>query len=296
MFLFNFLHTFNPDPILISIGFINIYWYGLFMVLAILAGLAVSLQLAKYYAQNEVHPKSTCSTAPLGYEIKKDLILDLAFVLIISGLIGARVYDVFLELPYYLQNPIDVFKIWQGGLAIHGAIIGGLIGAWIFFRKYNLKNYWQIISIITPGLALGQAIGRWGNYFNQELFGVPTNAPWGIPINILNRPEAYINFEYFHPTFLYESIGSFIIFLILIRLHFYIIKNKQHSSFFILHSSLIVVYLLLYSVLRFSLEFIRIDYAPELLGLRVPQVMSLLIIIIIAIYYLCLRKKKTMLS
>ena len=267
-----FLHNFNPQPILISIGPIDIYWYGFFMVLGILAGLGVALKLSKYY------------------KIDKDVIFDLSFILIISGLIGARIYDIFLEFPYYLKNPIDIFKIWQGGLAIHGAIIGGLIGAWIFFTKNKVKNYWQIISIITPGLALGQAIGRWGNYFNQELFGAPTNASWGIPINILNRPEAYINFEYFHPTFLYESIGNFIIFLALIGIHIYIIK--KNSSFVICHSLLIKTYFFLYSVLRFILEFIRIDYAPTIFSLRVPQIVSLLIVISIVVLYFDAKKIK----
>ena len=270
--MINFLHTFSPQPILISLGSVDIYWYGLFMVLGILAGLGIALQLAKYYNLN------------------KDIILDLAFVLIVSGLIGARVYDVFLELPYYLQNPIDIFKIWQGGLAIHGALIGGLIGAFIFFKNRNIQNYWQIISIVVPGLALGQAIGRWGNYFNQELFGAPTNLPWGIPINILNRPELYTNFEYFHPTFLYESIGNFIFFLILIGLHFCIIKNIK-CSLKIDHCKLIVIYLLLYSVLRFSLEFVRIDYAPVIFSLRVPQIVSLLIITLVVIFYVKKTKK-----
>jgi len=271
--MLNFFHTFEPERILISLGFINIYWYGFFMVLGILAGLGVSLHLAKYY------------------KINKELILDLAFFLIISGLIGARIYDIALEFPYYLKNPIDIFKIWQGGLAIHGAIIGGLIGAWIFFKKNKIKNYWQIISIITPGLALGQAIGRFGNYFNQELFGNPTNLAWGIPISVANRPEAYINFEYFHPTFLYESIGSFIIFLILINIHIYIIKNH----YYLLNTAycaLTLAYLFLYSVLRFSLEFIRIDYAPTIFNLRAPQIVSLLIIIFIIVLYFYVKKSK----
>lgn len=254
-----FLHTFHPDPILISFGPINIYWYGIFIVLGILSAIDITLKLAEHY------------------EIKKETIIDLAFYLIIFGIIGARVYDVFLEAPYYLKNPLDVFKIWQGGLAIHGAIIAGAAVIYLFAKKRKL-NFWLLASLITPGLALAQAIGRWGNYFNQELFGRPTELPWGIPIDLMNRPLAYISAEYFHPTFLYESSGNLIIFGILLLIASRAIKkNKQNdnSSNILLLTS----YFLLYSILRFSTEFIRIDKTPEIFHLRFPQIASIFIII-----------------
>ncbi len=255
--MINFLHNFQPNPILISLGPLNLYWYGLFMVSGILAALIVSFRLAKYY------------------KIDSNTLLDLCFWLIINGLIGARVYDILLEYTYYLNNPLDIFKIWQGGLAIHGAIIGGLLTIYFFSRKRTLSP-WRLIALALPGLALGQALGRWGNYFNQELFGLPTSAPWGIPIQVLNRPWAYISNSYFQPTFLFESLGCLIIFTSLLLFNIYFIKkNKLNKTFFVW---MIVYYMISYSILRFTLETIRIDWAPTFLGLRWPQFMSLIII------------------
>ncbi|MFH1582878.1 MAG: prolipoprotein diacylglyceryl transferase [Candidatus Falkowbacteria bacterium] len=263
--MFNFLHTFNPSPILATIGQINIYWYGFFIMLGALAAFAITLYLAKLY------------------NIKTDLVIDLAFWLIISGLIGARLYNVFLELPYFLANPMDIFKIWQGGLAIHGAYLGGLIALWLFAKKHH-HNFWQLAGLVITGLPLAQAIGRWGNYFNQELFGYPTNLPWGIPIDFINRPLAYFDSQYFHPTFLYESIGNLIIFLILISLQIWIIKKQKLST--PSYALCITSYTFLYSLLRFSTEFIRIDATPVLLGLRFPQIVSLLIIFLSLGYFM----------
>ena len=276
-FMFNFLHTFNPSPVLATIGPIHLYWYGLFIVSGILSALAVCLYLAKLY------------------NIKTGIIIDLAFWLIIGGLIGARVYEVFLELPYYLASPLSILKIWQGGLAIHGAIIGGLISLWLFAKKYN-HNFWRLAGIISASLPLGQAIGRFGNYFNQELFGLPTNLPWGIPINPINRPWQYANYEYFHPAFLYESFGNFIIFLILLSIHFYWIKRGQKTACFRFP---FFSYLFFYSSLRFALEFIRLDTTPIIFWLRFPQIISLLIIFLSLSYFiyniwLKIRKNKTL--
>lgn len=261
--MFNFLHTFNPSPILISLGPIQIYWYGFFIVLGVLAALTVATTLAKYY------------------QLKTDTIIDLALWLVIGGLIGARTYDIFLEWPYFFTHPLDIVKIWQGGLAIHGAIIGGLIALWLFTKKYS-GNFWQLAGIIATGLPLAQAIGRWGNYFNQELFGRPTNLPWGIPIDAVHRPWQYLNSEYFHPAFLYESIGNLLIFLILILWQVWLVKKQKLSTAYSLLS--VIIYAILYSLLRFSTEFIRIDITPIILGWRIPQIVSILVIIAGLIY------------
>ena len=258
--MFNFLHAFHPSPILASIGPINIYWYGFFIMLAVLAALTVAIYLAKLHS------------------IKKEAIIDLAFWLIVGGLIGARIYDVFLELPYFLANPLNIFKIWQGGLAIHGAIIGGLIALWLYAKKYQ-HNFWQLAAIIATSLPLAQAIGRWGNYFNQELFGYPTGLPWGMPIEVIRRPFEYLNYNYFHPAFLYESIGDLMIFLILFYLQIRLIKKSFGPELSV------IVYAILYSLLRFSTEFIRIDATPVIFGLRFPQLASLLIIVSALIFF-----------
>ncbi|MFA6994805.1 MAG: prolipoprotein diacylglyceryl transferase [Patescibacteria group bacterium] len=257
--MINLLHTFSPQAILFSFGPITVYWYGLLMVLGILVAFAVSSLLAKHY------------------NLSSDTIFDLSFWLIVSGIIGARVYDDFLQLPYYIQHPWQSIEIWKGGLAIHGGIIAGILIVWWFARQKKI-DFWKLTAVFTPGLVLAQAIGRWGNYFNQEIFGLPTNLPWGIPINLINRPPLYLNSPYFQPTFLYESLGCLLIGLFLLSLNIYAIKNhKLNHIFFIWSTSL---YLILYSLLRFLLEFIRLDPAPEFLGLRWPQFISLIIIIL----------------
>ncbi|MEI8360715.1 MAG: prolipoprotein diacylglyceryl transferase [bacterium] len=254
-----FLHSFIPSPILWSLGPVSIYWYGLMLVIGIISGLYVTVQLGQKH------------------NIKKDTILDLAFYLVLFSILGARIYDIFLELPYYIANPIAIFKIWQGGLAIHGALIGGGLTIYWFTKKYK-QSFIKFLAVVTPGLALGQAIGRWGNYFNQELFGLPTNLPWGIPINLNMRPSLFNNSEYFHPTFLYESLGNLLIF---VGLYYFVNKlsaNKNRSERYLNYRFIFLGYLLAYSVLRFFLEFIRIDFAPNLFGLRWPQIMSLIIV------------------
>jgi len=271
--MITWLHNFHPQAVLLSFGPISIYWYGLFMVAGILGALLVSFKLAKHY------------------QIKSDTLFDLAFWLIIFGLLGARIYDIFLQLPYYISSPKAVFKIWEGGLAIHGAIIAGLITIYFFSKKHHL-SLWRLTALFVPGLALGQAIGRWGNYFNQEIFGLPTSVSWGIPIDLLNRPWSYLSFNYFHPTFLYESLGCLVIFLILITTNLYLIRKQPLNNLNFVW--MVSLYMLLYSILRFSLEFIRIDDAPYLFDLRWPQIMSLALIlasISLIIFYPHAKKK-----
>jgi len=120
--MINFLHAYHPEPILISLGPINIYWYGFFIVLAIITAIFITLQLAS------------------SYNIKKERIIDLSFWLIIGGIIGARFYHILLELPYYLKYPLDIIKIWQGGLAIHGSIIAGILILWFFSKKNKIDK------------------------------------------------------------------------------------------------------------------------------------------------------------
>ncbi len=281
--MINFLHTFHPQAALLTFGPITIYWYGLFMVAAMIVGIITAILIAKNYG------------------IKSDQIIDLSFYLIIGGLIGARIYEIFLELPYYLSQPLEMIKVWHGGLAIHGAIIGGLLTLGIFVWKNKGYNFWKLCAIAVPALALGQAIGRCGNYFNQELFGLPTNLPWGIPIDLLNRNNDYISASYFQPTFIYEALGDLLIFGVLILCHYLIIKkrrvNAQDEKVAYFRST-VLIYIILYSILRFLLEFIRIDITPLLWGMRWPQIISLglifisLIILLLPYVQIIRRQKK----
>lgn len=252
MNIFYFLHSFSPNPIVLSIGGFNIYWYGVVLALAMILALAVFLYLGKIKG------------------LKVDDILDVATWLIIGGVIGARIYDVILELPYYLNQPLNVFKIWQGGLAIHGGIIGGLI-VLLFFSKFKNLNFWKIVSALIPALTLGQAVGRFGNWFNQELFGRPSGLPWSIPIDFFKRPAGYENYEYFQPTFLYESLLLLILFIIT----FTLVKYKKIGG-----KIIFAIYLIGYGLIRFGLEFIKIDATPVILNLRWPQFVSLIMILV----------------
>ena len=141
----------------------------------------------------------------------------------------------------------------------------------LFFSKLRKINFWKITSLLIPSLALGQAIGRFGNWFNQELFGRPTNLPWGIPIEFFKRPFGYENYIYFHPTFLYESISMLVVSCWLLVL----VKQKKINDKIILAD-----YLISYGVIRFGLEFIKIDTTSTFLNLRWPQLISLAMIII----------------
>ncbi len=277
--MFNFLHNFNPSPLMFSWGIIKIYWYGFFIVLGFFVAFAVLNFLAKKY------------------KINREDISNLVFYLFVFGILGARIYDVFLEWRYYLKYPLNIFKIWEGGMAIHGAIIAGVLVTWFFIKnnkirgleKSRLNNFFKLSSLLVCALSLGQVIGRFGNYFNQELFGRPTNLSWGIFISPENRPLNYLDYSFFHPTFLYEALGSLLIFILLLTYHYFIIRKKKDT--FLNNFIIVALYLILYSVLRFSLEFIRIDFAPTIFGWRFPQIVSFVIIISVVISAIILKKK-----
>ena len=250
--MLSFFHNFAPPALLFSFGWFHIYWYGLIIVLAMIAGILV----AGYFWEKT--------------GLDRQAFDDLAFWEIVGGLAGARIYEWFLEFGYYSTHPSELLKVWHGGLAIHGAIIGAFVTLVFVTRKHHLKIA-QVTALVVPGLALGQAIGRWGNYFNQELFGAPTNLPWGIFISPENRPVAYQQFSYFHPTFLYESLACLLLFFALLAVRKY---RPQHNLL------IIGSYFIGYGLIRFLLEFIKIDYTPEVLGLRWPQIISLAMIVI----------------
>ena len=262
MFIINFLHTYNPQPILVKIGWLQIHWYGFLIALGALLGFLVVLYLAKQYG------------------LAKDEIYNLTFYLIIFGLIGDRLYYVFYAWPYYSHNLLDIFKIWQGGLAIHGAMIAGVLVLYFYTKKHKL-NFWQLLDIFVLALALAMVFGRFGNYFNQELFGRPTNLPWGIPIMPEKRPAEFATFSFFQPTFLYESLWDLLIFVTLfishkVRLHL----NKKNPSLKPDYGYIALSYFILYSLGRFANEFLRTDYSPYFFSLRWAQFVSLLIILI----------------
>ncbi len=241
----------SPGPILFQLGPITIRWYGLLIASAVLIGVSLSQYLAK---RRNVNP---------------NLLGDLAVWLVIAAIPAARLYYVLFEWEQYAQHPDQIIAIWNGGIAIHGAILGGTLAAVIFARIQKV-SVWQLADLVAPSLILGQAIGRWGNFFNSEAFGRPTNLPWKLYIPPQQRPLEYINFEYFHPTFLYESLWNLMVFGILMTLFFRDLKRKPHLKV----GTLALVYLVAYSAGRVWIEGFRTD--SLMIGpLRMAQIVSL---------------------
>lgn len=254
-----FLHTYAPNPILAEVGRLTIHWYGLFLAIGALAGYLTFMKLGRRYG------------------LKQFDLENLFFVEIIAGLLGARIYHVLNEWPYYAKHPAEIMSVWNGGLAIHGAVIAGLLAAWWFTRARKIP-FWLIADIAVPALAIGQAIGRWGNYFNQELFGRPTALPWGIPIEQLNRPIQYLNDVYFHPTFLYESLGSLAVFGILILLHKKRLARQDKAGGTAFPAGIIALaYFIAEPIIRIVTETLRVDKVPIVFGVRLPLLVSILI-------------------
>lgn len=247
------------NPILIEIGNIKIYWYSIMILLGVILGYILIVKESKKY------------------NISKEKISDMIFYTMIIGILGARIYYVIFNLKYYLSNPSDIIKVWEGGLAIHGGIIAGSLYI-IYYTKKNQINTLKIFDICAPGLLIGQAIGRWGNFFNGEAHGPITTLKhlkdMHIPNFIINGMK--INGNYYVPTFLYESIWCILgLILILIIRRLKIIKNGQITSF----------YLIWYGIGRFLIETLRTD-SLMLNTLKQAQIISIIMIIIGAILFI----------
>ncbi len=252
---------YSPGPELWKFGPFTLRWYGLLIATSVLLGLNLSTRFANKR------------------NLENSLINDLLPVLILSSVIGARAYYVCFEWREYKNNLIDVFAIWKGGIAIHGALIAGALTVVIFCRLRK-QPLWDVFDVLFPSVALGQAIGRWGNFFNNEAFGVPTNLPWKLYIPYIYRPEVFSKVEYFHPTFLYESIWNLCVFLLLL-----VLFNLGWKKLLRLPPGAITsIYLISYSLGRLWIEGLRTD--PLCLGgvppfceggLRAAQLLSIIL-------------------
>ena len=239
------------DRVAFSIFGIDVMWYGILMALGMIIGTLLAIKEGKRVG------------------IKEDDILDLAIVAIPSGLIGARLYYVMFNWDYYSQNISQILNFRGGGMAIHGALIGGILAGYLFSR-YKKMSFFKLADTVIIGMPLAQAIGRWGNFINQEAHGGPTNLPWGI----------MVNGEKVHPTFLYESIWNIGIFIFLWIFR----KKKQYEG------EVIVLYTILYSLGRFFIEGLRTD--SLMIGpFRMAQVISLVGVIGGIIVHIYLSKK-----
>jgi phosphatidylglycerol:prolipoprotein diacylglycerol transferase len=248
------------DPYGIHIGFLYFRYYGMLIMLGAIAAAVLGRRIMRKKG------------------LDPELVWDGLIWLLIFGVIGARLYHVFtpsqslldqgINTLWYLKHPLAILTTWQGGLGMPGAIVGGIVGMYFFARRRGLKIS-MILDVAAPGVALAQAIGRWGNFVNQELYGPPTDVPWRIYIRPENRLRGYENFEYFHPLFLYESLWNLGNAALLYWLWHRFGERLKDGDLFL-------VYLVAYPLGRFLLEFIRLDYVP-LLGINFNQVVMLLV-------------------
>ena len=204
-------------------------------------------------------------------EISTDSILDITFILIISGILSARLYYVLVDYQYFLKHPYEIIAIWNGGISIQGAIIGCTIAFYEYAKEKNL-NFLRYADLFCFGLISGQILGRWGNFFNSEAFGLPTNLPWKLYIPYNTRPIEYKMEEYFHPTFLYESLCNIIIFIILLSM-----LNKTNKF---KNGTIFCAYIILYSLVRILIESIRVDSVLNIGTRPIAQVTSAILILI----------------
>ncbi|PAE28601.1 prolipoprotein diacylglyceryl transferase [Paenibacillus sp. 7884-2] len=255
------------DRVFLELGPFTIYWYGIIIAFGAILGV--------YLATKEANR--------LG--LQKDLIIDFIVFAVPIAIIFARIYYVTFEWDNYVNGPWwKVFAIWEGGIAIHGAIIGGVLTAIVFSRVRNI-SFWQLADIIAPSLILAQAIGRWGNFMNQEAHGGPiSQATYEsfhqyLPDFIMNQMT--INGVMYHPTFLYESFWNIVVFTILILMRKY---NPLRGEIFL-------SYAILYSIGRFFIEGLRTDSLYVFGELRTAQAIS--IVIIVASIILIIYRRKT---
>jgi phosphatidylglycerol---prolipoprotein diacylglyceryl transferase len=230
------------NPIAINFGPINIYWYGAIMAFGFFIAYFISQKLAKYR------------------NISKKDISDYFMYFVISAILGARIFAIILNYQTYINNPLEVFAIWHGGMAIHGGIMGVFIATYYFAKKRKIKFY-DLLDIMAIPTALGLSLGRIGNFINQEFYGKPTSLPWGVYFD--NLPEKR------HPSQIYESLKNLFIFSITFKLLLFK-KLKSGTIFWI--------FILLYSILRFSIEFFK--DMPTFINLTYGQLISIPLIII----------------
>lgn len=240
---------------------LTIHYYGVIIMFGAIAAAFMSVWRAKKHQQDG------------------ELVWDMLPWLLIAGIIGARLWHIFTpdasmlvngKNPYW-SHPLEILMIWRGGLGIPGAVMGGALALYFYTRAKKL-NFGTWVDIIAPGLALAQAIGRWGNFVNQEVYGMPSNLPWAIYIDPAHRLPGFENVAYYQPTFLYEFIWN------LLNMGFLIWLDKKLAGK-LKPGDLFLVYMIVYAIGRFFLEFIRIVYSP-VFGININQTLMVVIMVL----------------
>jgi prolipoprotein diacylglyceryl transferase len=253
----------SPDSGTVDIGPLPLHMYGLL--------LAVGVLVAAWIAERRWTAR--------GGDAKT--FNDMAVWIVVGGIVGARVYHVISDYQLFTDDWLRAFQIWKGGLSIWGVIAGGAIAVIIMTRIKHVGTL-VLMDCIAPGLLAAQAIGRWGNYFNQELFGGPTDLPWGLEISPAKRPPGYLHVETFHPTFLYESLYCLFLLGLLLAVE---------RRFRLRKGQALALYLATYTFGRFFFENLRIDPAHEIAGLRVNAWVSAGVCILSIAWFLWLGRR-----
>lgn len=252
------------NPIIVSIGSIHIYWYSVILLIGFVSGFIILLKIGEKEG------------------ISKEFVYDYACYLIPICLIGARIYYVLFNLKYYLSDLLSIFRVWEGGLAIHGGIIAGAIFTIYYTKKKNI-SFFKLTDILVICLIIGQILGRWGNFFNSEAYGPATTLNF---LNSLHLPSfiidgMHIEGTYYHPTFLYESLWNLIGLIILL-----IIKKKEKKSGYAS-----AYYLIHYGIGRCLIEGLRQD-SLMLGNIKIAQLVSLVMVVIGVFIIFYIRKDK----
>lgn len=246
----------SPGHIALQLGPLTIHWYGIIIGLGIVLSFIYALNEAKRRGLDRKH------------------IDNMAFWVILAGVLGARMYFVVFNLSYFLENPGEILAVWKGGLAIHGALLGGAAAYFIYIKLQ--KIHWLLYAdVLMPGVLLAQAFGRWGNFFNSEAFGRPTDLPWKLFIPAGKRPAGFEQFDFFHPTFLYESLWNLLGFIVLVWLSRKIYKTESKK----MYGTILCAYMVWYSFGRFLIESLRMD-SFYLGQFRVAQIASIILFIV----------------
>ncbi len=254
----------SPKHGIIHVGPLPLHAYGLMLALGVLAAAKIS-EIRWQRAGHDAHE-----------------IAQIAVPVVVSGVIGARVYHLFTGYKWSQSGFIGMFEIWKGGLSIWGAVGGGAIAVVVVGRRRGL-DVLALMDAIGPALLIAQAIGRWGNWFNQELFGRPTRLPWGLEIDVAHRPPGYLQYRTFHPTFLYESLWCLLAFGVI---------TWVERTYTLRRGQTFALYVALYTFGRIWFEALRVDEATHIFGIRFNLLLSIVLCIAGAVWFVALGRRE----